>query len=144
VGSLQVPYQGYSLYKGWNTSLEGRLFRRLSAVADFAGHYGVENGVVNNRIHSFLFGPKVTLLNKRISPFVHALFGASRMRADAGGPAFSANGFTMAAGFGVDYRVSTRISVRLVQADYVRRQFFGEGPDGARFSTGVVIRLGGE
>jgi hypothetical protein len=144
VGSIQAPYQGASLYRGWNASVEQRVFWKISAVADFAGHYGTENELVKNRIHSASFGPKLTLRNGRISPFVHALFGASRMSADAGGPAFTSTSFTMTAGCGVDYRITPRLAVRLFQADYVKRQFFGEAPHGARFSAGVVLRLGGE
>jgi hypothetical protein len=144
VGSIQAPYQGFSLYQGWHASVEQRIFWKISAEADFAGHYGTENELVKNRIHSVAFGPKLTLSNRKISPFLHVVFGASRMSADAGGPAFTSTSFTMTAGCGVDYRITPRLAIRLFQADYVKRQFFGEVPHGARFSAGVVLRLGGE
>jgi hypothetical protein len=141
VETMRSPNSGISLYHGWNASVARRLFWKVSLAADFAGHYGRENEVVDTRVHTFLFGPRVTLHDGRISPFVHVLFGVSRLRADSGGPVFTANAFTLSAGGGVDVRVSRRWSVRLFQLDYLRRQFFGEAANGGRIAGGLVFRF---
>ena len=139
---LRSPDGAASTYRGWNASVAGRLFWRVSLVADFAGHYGQEYRVVDNHVHTFLSGPRVSLRNGRIAPFVHALFGVSRLRSDSGGPIWSDSAFTLAAGGGVDLRLMRHWSARIVQIDYLRRAFFGEPPHAGRLSAGVVYRFG--
>jgi hypothetical protein len=139
---LRAPASGASIYSGWNASTAYPLKWKVSAVADFAGYYGRENDVVNTSVHTFLLGPSLTLHDGRISPFVHVMFGASRLRADSGGPVLTRNAFTIAAGGGVDLRISHRWAVRMVQFDYVRQRFFNEVPHGGRLSAGVVFRFG--
>jgi hypothetical protein len=140
--AVRTPDGGCSRYNGWNASFARRLFGKVSLVADFGGHYGRENEVVDNRLHTFLFGPRLTLRHGRIAPFVHVLFGVSRLRADAGGPVLSVNAFTLDTGVGVDLRITRRWSVRMVQFDYFRRQFFDEPPHAGRISGGVVFHFG--
>lgn len=118
------------------------MYGKLSVVAHADGHYGQEMMVVDNQVHTFLFGPHVTLWRKRISPFVHTLFGVTRLRADSGGPVYADSAFTLAAGGGADLRITRRLSVRLLQADYLRRRFFDQNPDHFRVSGGVVLQVG--
>lgn len=139
--SLHGPDNSWSGYHGWNASAAVRVYGNLSALADAGGHYGREMEVVDNSVHTLLFGPRMNLRRGRISPFVHTLFGVSRLRADSGGPAFVENAFTFAAGGGVDLRVTRRLSARLLQADYLRRRFFGQNPDLFRVSAGLVLQL---
>jgi hypothetical protein len=140
--TLRSPDGGCSRYDGWNVSVTRRLFWKISLLADVAGYYGREFAVVDNRVHTFLFGPRVTLHDGRISPFVEVLFGVSRLGSDAGGPVLSVNAFTLGAGGGVDLRITRQWSVRMLQIDYLRRQFFGEPVDGGRISGGVVFHFG--
>jgi hypothetical protein len=142
VETLRSPDGGCSRYNGWNASIARKLFSKVSLVADVGGHYGREFEVVDNRVHTFLFGPRLTLNDGRIAPFVHVLFGVSRLTSDAGGPVWSWNAFTLGAGAGVDVRITRRWSVRAFQIDYLKRQFFGEPADGGRISGGVVFRFG--
>ncbi len=74
-----------------------------------------------------LFGPRFAFRgNSRAIPFVHVLFGydhaqisgsgsASGQNISVGGP--SSNGFGLAAGGGLDVRVSKLIAIRVIQAD---------------------------
>jgi hypothetical protein len=140
--SLRGPDNSFSGYHGWNASAAVRAYGKLSVVADAGGHYGQEMGTVNNSVRTFLFGPQVNLWRGRISPFVHALFGVTQLRADSGGPVYTDSTFTLAAGGGADLKITRRLSVRLVQADYLRRRFFEQSPDHFRVSGGVVLRLG--
>jgi hypothetical protein len=140
--TLRAPDGGCSHYNGWNASFARTLFWNVSLVADLGGHYGREYEVIDNRVHTLLFGPRLALHNGRVTPFVHVLFGVSRLKADAGGPALSVNTFTLGAGGGVDLRMTRRWSVRMLQIDYLRRQFFGEPQEGGRISGGVVFHFG--
>jgi len=141
--ATRAPNGGCSLYDGWNASIARKFFWRVSLVADFGGHYGRENEVVDNSVHTFLFGPRVTLHNGRIVPFVQTLFGVSHLRADAGGPVLGVNAFTLAAGGGVDLRINRRWAIRMLQIDYFHREFFGEPPHAGRISGGLVYHFGG-
>ena len=140
--TLRSPDGGCSRYSGWSASVARRLFWKVSFVADLGGHYGREFEVVDNRVHTLLFGPRLTVHDGRIAPFVHVLFGVSRLTSDSGGPVFRENAFTLGAGGGVDVRINRRWSVRAFQIDYLRRQFFGEPAGGGRISGGVVFGFG--
>jgi opacity protein-like surface antigen len=85
---------------------------------------------------------------KRLQPFAQALLGISLFRgftADIGpsGNVYTyddAASFAMALGGGLDVRVSKRINVRVIQADYTPT-FFGSGrQDNFRISAGIVFR----
>ena len=146
-------FGGYSWaggnFHGWNSSVTGNVTRRLGIVADFSGHYGDElegSILVKEDAHSFLFGPRFSFRRKRLSPFVYALFGATRFHQSAtvSGQKFSASdtGFSSAFGGGLDIKVNDRIAIRSFQIDYFRPNFFGEAHNRGRLAFGVVIHLG--
>ena len=110
---------------GWNAAVTGNVNSWLGVTADFSGHYGSPGGVGQNR-HSFLFGPKLSYrASQRFTPFAQALFGAVRAHRDAFGAGFTTNEttFGMALGGGVDYNLSNRLAIRLIQADYLLTRF---------------------
>jgi hypothetical protein len=90
--------------------------------------------------YSFLFGPQVRMFGeKKVSPFGRVLFGFSKQSwnhttestwSGFAGPMeiqaihgnLSNTGFAMTAGGGIDWRCSKRISVRLIQAEYIRAE----------------------
>ena len=85
--------------------------------------------------------------SKRVQPFAHALFGASLFRGFTSDIRTSGNvytfddatSFAMALGGGLDVRVSKRIDLRLIQADYAPT-FFGSGrQNNFRLSVGIVF-----
>ena len=115
---------------GWNVSLAGNVNRWLGIVGDFSGNYGSQSGVKRN-VHSFLFGPRFSYRSKgRVTPFVHALFGATRAHHDSftglpvpSLPAQDETKFSMALGGGLDVRASNALAFRVVQADYLLTPF---------------------
>ena len=146
-------FGGYSWaggnFHGWNASVTGNVTKRFGIVADFSGHYGSEiDGplLVNEDAHSFLFGPRFTFRGKRASPFVYALFGATRFHQSAtvSGQRFSDvdTGFSSALGGGLDIKLNDHVAVRAFQLDYFRPNFFGEAHNRGRLAFGVVLRLG--
>ncbi len=95
---------------------------------------------------SYTFGPRITLRGDKWEPFVHALFGGTRLS----GTAFigSINAFTMPLGGGLDYKLRPDVAIRLFQTEYVLTRFntgvFGgsDNQHDSRISGGIVFRLG--
>ena len=146
-------FGGYSWaggnFHGWNASLTGNITKRFGIVADFSGHYGSEldgSVLIKKDAHSFLFGPRFSFRRERWTPFVYALFGATRFHESATifGQKLSASdtGFSSAFGGGLDVKVNDRIAIRAFQLDYFRPNFFGETHNRGRLAVGVVLRLG--
>lgn len=161
---------------GWNASVSGNLNSWFGLVADFSGHYDSSSSRSELRfptfpfpgipgsppvsisvnsdtsVHTFLAGPRFSYRKKeRITPFAHALFGASRRHAEtevifdgAGRTFFSANNtsFAAALGGGLDVELSKNIALRVVQAEYLLTRSFGFNGNNARLSTGIVFRFG--
>lgn len=120
---------------GWEASAQYKFRDWLGGVADFDGHYGSPSGI-GTSVHSFLFGPQVSLPSK-VSPFAHVLLGGAHFSA-AG---FGDTAFSMAIGGGMDYEIKQGISWRIFQGDYLLTRFGGETQNNGRISTGVVFRF---
>jgi hypothetical protein len=144
---------------GWNTSIAGNVAKHLALVADFSGSYrtikssGYFQSEDQYRNYSFLFGPRyVHTIQKRWTPFAHALFGLERETAKGRytsgtttisyGP-YANNVFALAIGGGIDLRVNDRVSVRALQFDGVGLTDNGFWGYYLRASFGVVFRLTG-
>lgn len=120
-----------SIPKGWNASVTGNLHRIIGIEADFSGHYGGSRRAPpapelghDYSAHFFMFGPKFAARRPRVTPWGHALFGASHLsvrgRNFAGDYSDSRTAFAWAVGGGVDVRLHRNFSARVIQADYVR------------------------
>lgn len=133
---------GYNA-NGWDTSVAGNFNNWLGVAADFSGTYKTVSGVsVNN--YTYTFGPVVSLNHSgKLNPFVHGLFGGSRLSASLTGVGSgSTNGFTMMFGGGADARMSQHFAFRLGQVDWVYYSFSGNSSGkNMRLSTGIVVRF---
>jgi opacity protein-like surface antigen len=146
---------------GWNFT------RHIGLEAEFGGYH---NGNVNNHqfdttTFSYLFGPRLSWgRTKTIDPYVHVLFGGQSAHTSIccvggvpGGTRFSAdqNNFAMAAGGGLDIKISRRLLLRPIQLDYYLTRFEAPnlsnptGPtsnrnqNNLRFAAGVAFNFGG-
>jgi len=115
---------------GWEASAQYKFRDWIGGVADFDGHYG------SGSVHSFLFGPQVSLPSK-VSPFAHVLLGGAHF-SDSG---VGNTSFAMAIGGGMDYQVNDRFSWRIVQGDYLLTRFFDNTQNNGRISTGIIYRF---
>ncbi|HEX4949685.1 MAG TPA: outer membrane beta-barrel protein [Blastocatellia bacterium] len=127
------PYDQNS--HGWNTSVSANLTKHIAVKADFGGYYdrysyNTTLGAVNvtNRVHTFLFGPQLNMrASERVNPFVHVLFGAANDKTfatrGAARTAIVDVGFAMAAGGGVDAKLSDGVSFRIFQSDYLLTRY---------------------
>jgi hypothetical protein len=137
---------GRTNLNGWNASLGVNMNRWFGLVSDFSGHYGSSNGTFpeffppiacpppgcpivtikeNDKYHNFLFGPQFSLRTKKVTPFVHALFGGSRLNQSGtetitpplpGTPSTfnifgSTTSFAFAGGGGMDYRFTGKFAL---------------------------------
>lgn len=134
---------------GWNASVTGNVTKRFGIVADFSGHYvsGLDGSIPTKQdAHSFLFGPRFSFRGKRLTPFVQAMFGATRFHESAtvSGQKLSDSdtGFSSALGGGLDVKVNDRVAIRAFQLDYFRPNFFGEAHNRGRLAFGIVFSLG--
>ena len=140
-GSAMV---GVSLWKGFG--LAGDVADSQSARISSSG--------VGLELFTFSAGPQYKWIAPmradyyNSSVFGHALFGeahaSNSVFAGATGPSSSASSFCFKVGGGVDLDLTPRISLRLIQADWVRTQF----PNGTsnvqnniQLGTGIVIHI---
>jgi hypothetical protein len=159
VGAYSFVHMEQSSMNGWMFSLAGNVNNNLGIVGEASGHYNRESstnslGTASSKLtfHSILAGPRITERRyKWISPFVHGLFGFTRVNASlsqtvTNSPTATSendvSGFTMALGGGLDITNDPRFFIRLIQADYflIRADRFKH--EGARISAGLVLRFG--
>lgn len=135
---------------GFDASIAGNVNRWFGLVADVGGQYTrLEEEGIRERIrtHSFLFGPRFSLrTKKRVTPFAHALFGASHIRSEATELGqlfiFSDTSFGMALGGGLDIGINDTVAIRVAQVDYLRTRFFNQTQNKGRIAVGLVFRFG--
>jgi len=140
---------------GWNAQVAANLNHWLGLVFDYSGYTGtpiVAGGPVDQRIQAFMGGPRVTWRGHgRWNPYVHTLFGATRIHAFAGGDSARITSFTMALGGGLDWQASQHWAFRLAQADYLFTRFpsvdangkdLGASQHSVRIATGITCRFG--
>ena len=159
------PIDHVGSLNGFEVAVTGFVTKRFGITGDFStGFAGGTEAVTGGSLRfsssnfSFYAGPHYRFTNSsRVTPFVHALAGASNNRFNydftptTGGLAHvsqSSTDFAMALGGGLDVRVHKRIKIRLFQIDYnpvfaPNRPEFGPNTgvrfDNVRFSTGIVF-----
>lgn len=161
-------------FMGWQASAGFNLTHLLGIVGDFGGQYGSIPSAtvlgatipsVSMTNYQFLFGPQLSFRRPRVTPFVHALFGASKFGAGAtvtGVPVTvgaSSTGFGMGLGGGLDINISDRLALRVPQFDWTPRHIAGTtttvlgttvtvpgswSTGQIRFGIGLVVKAGGK
>jgi hypothetical protein len=143
--------------------------------ADFMGYTqssGLKNkletlgyaGEVSGNVFTYMFGPQIKKHTGEFQPFGEVLFGAAHTNTyvsifDAVHGITNAsgdnNGFAMAAGGGIDVRITRHFSIRPVQVDYLLTRFSVSGTvngtsltytanqNNFRYFGGVIFTFGG-
>ncbi len=142
---------------GWHASVTENVNKWFGGEAEFTGTYAQPSltdpilGTVKLKTsaYSFLFGPRFTFRRlPRLTPFAHVLIGGVNFRVStplAPGITESQTEFALKVGGGLDFKLSERFALRIVQADYVRTHFSDFDDDrqnNLNFSTGIVFRFG--
>lgn len=149
-----------SNFNGLNVSGEIKMFPWISGVAEYGVNFGTERVTQpceviipcpgpfsgDTRLHTFLFGPRLSVSVGRFRPFAHVLVGGAHLSETVSipvsGVSFSSPGTTFATAFGggLDYKLIKGIAWRL-QADDLRTSFSNSSQHNLRFTTGIVLRF---
>ncbi len=135
----------------------------LGACKFFGNTIGLGNKI-NGYQFTYLFGPRIAFRNSsRFTPFVDVQFGADKLSVScknstgtcvtvAGTGTYSKNVFALTAGGGVDIRLTRKISLRPVQAEYLYTRFGNscafagcsnnKNQDSLRLKSGIVMNWG--
>jgi opacity protein-like surface antigen len=116
----------------------------VGLVADFGGY---ANTRVNDRLLTYMFGPRFNWRHSRLTPYAQFLFGGAYVWNDLNTVSTTQNAFAMASGGGLDYTLTKHIAIKPIQVEYVMTQIdstkgFGSHQNDVRYSAGVVFRLG--
>ncbi len=167
---------GYSRksFMGWQASANYNLTHNLAIVGDFGGQYGtipsatvlgVTIPSISMNSYQFLFGPRIMFRGSRVTPFVHALFGASKFGSSttisilgvSTTVATSSTGLGLGLGGGLDINISDRLALRVPQFDWTPRHIAGTtatvlgttvtvpgtwATGQIRFGIGLVVKAG--
>lgn len=162
------PVTSFNLYGGggqFNVNF-GRVFGVKADLMGYTQGSGLRNqlqtlgfaGQVNGNAFTYMFGPQIKKHSGRVQPFGEVLFGATHTNAYAtiltaegrlANASSNNNFFTMAAGGGIDLKVSRHFSVRPVEVDYVLTRFHVNGTtltsnqNNFRYNGGLIFTFGG-
>ena len=117
----------------------------VGLVADFGGY---ANTRINDRLLTYMFGPRFSWRHGRLTPYTQFLFGGAYVWNNLDTRSITQNAFAMAAGGGLDYTLTRHVALKPIQVEYVMTQIdstkgFGSHQNDVRYSGGVVFRFGG-
>ena len=139
--STTLGFADQSNLNGWNGEISlPDLYEGFGIAADISGHYTREMEEYN-----FLIGPQYSFKWKGARLYGHALFGKARDRLrQPGSTQFEPSNLSraIALGGGLDFPLGERLSVRVIQADYLTTSAFGINQNNVRLSTGLIFRFG--
>ncbi|HVO57036.1 MAG TPA: outer membrane beta-barrel protein [Dongiaceae bacterium] len=140
---------GFNLHGG-NAEFVVNGNRWVSAVADFGGYHAsnVLGSGVDGTMSTYLFGPRLSFRRiPRVTPFAQILLGGAHLSGGSGlGFSSTNSSFALAAGGGLDLKLSRRFSFRPIEVNYLLTRFneFGFGAqnqNNVRLSTGFVFHF---
>src|SRR5271170_1843723 len=133
-----APITSFNVFGGGG-QVDVNLGNYFGIKADFMGYTqgsGLKNqlhndlnytGSVSGNVFTYMFGPQIKKHTGKVQPFGEALFGAAHTNAystisNALGNTASGsgnnNGFAMALGGGIDFKINQHLSLRPVEVDY--------------------------
>ena len=144
VNSANYDYQRTG--NGGSGYLEYNMNHIVGLVADFGGYANTRKGI-DDKLMSYLFGPRFNWRHSRLTPYVQFLFGGAYAWNSPTRATITQNAFATAAGGGLDYQLTKRIALKPIQVEYVMTQIdsangFGSHQNDVRYSGGVAFRFG--
>ena len=119
----------------------------LSGTYDSTGYVDLNSGrVFRARVQRYdlMIGPRYNWRTDSVTPFVHALFGVTHLRANFDDALTSRRkadtAFAMAFGGGLDVHAGEHLDVRAIQVDYLPTFFNGNRQDNLRIGAGIKIK----
>jgi opacity protein-like surface antigen len=145
--SKREGYNGFNAEFNQNINRHVGIVTSLSGTYDKTGYVDLNSGRTFNasvQRYDLMIGPRYNWRPDGVTPFVHALFGISHMRASFDDVLTSRRkadtAFAMAFGGGLDVHASEHIDIRAVQVDYLPTFFNGKRQDNIRVGAGVKIK----
>ncbi len=139
--SPTIGFADYSYMYGWNAEVTGNIFRRLGVTLDGSGNYGSQM-----TLYHYMIGPQFTWRRRDTYRFfVRGLFGKEENMLSIPVPpktSLESVGRSFGGGGGFDWDFNKRITIRVVQADYLNTHTFGQTQNNYRVSAGVVLHFG--
>ena len=138
---------------GWTVAPTGYFYKSLGISAQFTGSYNgtatLSSSTVNR--YTYQFGPAYALRVRNAKAFAHALFGGVTQQSSPD-QTLRYTRFLWSVGGGLDFKASSRISIRPVQLDYERQHvpvvdtggptpIPSVGVNGLRYSAGIVLNF---
>lgn len=116
----------------------------FGGMLDFGIQYGTRNGYKVNS-EQIMYGPVFSYRKSPMfTPSAHLLLGAVRGSQGFAGISQNSTRFGAAFGGSLDFRLTNRVSFRVIQGDYLITNFMGTHQDSIRLSTGLVFTFGGK
>ena len=142
VNSANNDYQRTG--NGGSGYFEYNLNKTVGLIADFGGYANTRKGI-DDKLLTYMFGPRFNWRHSRLTPYVQFLFGGGYVW--SGPTSTTQNAFATAAGGGVDYQLTDHIAFKPIQVEYAMTQIdsargFGSHQNDVRYSGGVVFRFG--
>lgn len=146
---LHVNSANYDLQRtgnGGSGYVEYNVNKTFGLVADIGGYANTRTGI-NDKLVTYLFGPRFNWRHSRLTPYAQFLFGGGYVWNNPAGVSTTQNAFATAAGGGLDYNLTGHIAIKPIQVEYVMTQInsaqgFGSHQNDVRYSAGVVFRIG--
>jgi opacity protein-like surface antigen len=138
---------------GFLVEFNQNVHRNVGIVTSLSGTYDTVNYLDSVSGHTFraklqrydlLAGPRFNARYSNATPFAHALFGVTHVRASFD-EVFNTQhktdtAFAMGFGAGLDLEAGEHVDIRAGQIDYIPTFFGGKRQDNFRFSAGVKIK----
>lgn len=136
-----LGFADHTQMNGWHGAVSlPELYNGLGVTAEVSGDYAREIEQFN-----YMIGPQYSWDFKNLRFTGHGMYGRAQTRVRLPGSTFaepSDRHRSIAFGGEVDYQASNRISIRIIQADYLVTSAFGGTQDNVRISTGLIFRFG--
>jgi outer membrane immunogenic protein len=118
---------------------------RFAGVADvsYVRSSNINHSGFSLALTTFMAGPRISFRGQRLTLFAQALAGGVH----ADNPFTAGVGFAGSVGGGADFRLTRRLSWRVLEADYLlTRAYNGSNniQNSIRLTTGIVFRLGNQ
>ena len=140
-------------YNGFNAEFNQNVTRHIGIVTSFTGTFDT-TGYVNTKTgrvfnanvqrYDLMIGPRYNWRLSGVTPFAHALFGITHVRANFDDPLSprkkADTAFAMAFGGGLDIHASQHLDVRPIMIDYLPTFFNGTHQNNFRAGAGIKIK----
>ena len=146
---LHVNSANYDLQRtgnGGSGYFEYNFNKTVGLVADFGGYANTRPGI-DDKLLTYLAGPRFNWRHSRLNPYAQVLFGAAHAWNSPTGVSIAQNSFATSAGGGLDYNWTKHVSIKPIQVEYFMTQIgtltgLGSHQNDVRYSGGVVFKFG--